>query len=135
MNRLEFLKQILAGFGGFWLAGNNVEAKPVERPEPVSLGIMPVAGYRYYDSKKIEIKIKPGDKTRLKREPENKFDRDAIAVFAMGYKIGYIPRRHNPMIAAMMDQKANINASIAYINQEEEAEGRIWVEVWIGERS
>lgn len=131
MNRLEFLKQILAGFGGFWLAGKRAEAIPAEKPEPVSLGIMPVAGYRYYDGKKIENRIKPGDKARLKREPENKYDRDAIAVYIMGQKIGYIPRRHNPMIAAMMDQKANINASIAYINQEEEAEGRIWVEVWI----
>ncbi len=80
MNRLEFLKQILAAFGGLWLAGKSVEAKPPENQEPVSLGIMPVAGYRYYDGKKIENKIRPGDKTLLKREPENKYDRDAIAI-------------------------------------------------------
>ena len=87
MNRLEFLKQILAVFGGFWLAGKRAEAKPADKPEPVLLGIMPVAGYRYYDGKKIENRIKPGDKARLKREPENKYDRDAIAVYIMGHKI------------------------------------------------
>lgn len=134
MNRLEFLKQILAAFGGLWLAGKSVEAKPPENQEPVSLGIMPVAGYRYYDGKKIENKIRPGDKTLLKREPENKYDRDAIAIYTLGHKIGYIPRRHNPLIALMMDQKAKVNASIAYVNEEEEEEGRVWVEVRMGER-
>lgn len=129
MNRLEFIRQILAIIGGFWLAGKRAEAKPAEKPEPVSLGIMPVAGYRYYDGKEIENRIKPGDKTRLKREPENKYDRDAIAVYIMGHKIGYIPRRLNPVIAIMMDQKANVSATIAYVNEEEEDEGSVWVEV------
>jgi hypothetical protein len=29
----------------------------------------------------------------------------------------------------MMDQQANVNATIAYVNKEEEEEGRVWVEV------
>ncbi|KAF5064221.1 hypothetical protein DSECCO2_286490 [anaerobic digester metagenome] len=78
---------------------------------------------------KNEHKIKPENKTQLKREPENKFGCDAIAVYTMRHKIGFIPRRHNPVIALMMDQQANVNATIAYVNKEEEGEGRVWVEV------
>lgn len=127
MNRIKFLKHVLAKFVSFQLTGKSVKATPVEKPESVSFGIMPVAGYRHDDSEKTVIK--PGDKIHLNREPRNKSDRDAIAVYIQGHKIGYIPRRYNHIIAALMDQKADINASIAYINQEEEAEGRIWVEV------
>lgn len=42
----------------------------------------------------------------LRREPHNKFDRNAVAVFdACGQMLGYIPRQDAPSVAKVLDLK------------------------------
>ncbi len=40
----------------------------------------------------------------LIREPDNEFDRNAIAVWIEGRKVGYIPKKQNVALAAFIDQ-------------------------------
>lgn len=41
----------------------------------------------------------------LVREPDNQHDKNAIAVYVDGKKIGYIPKKQNTVLAQFMDQK------------------------------
>lgn len=45
-----------------------------------------------------------GEKLKLIREPENKYDRLAIRINdSKGNKLGYIPRAKNEVLASLMD--------------------------------
>lgn len=62
-----------------------------------------IAGFQYYDGPKLFSEFKVGDKLILVREPNNKFDIDAIALYWQASKIGFIPRINNAVLAAMLD--------------------------------
>ena len=48
--------------------------------------------------------IKVGKEVVLKPEPDNPKDKDAIAVYLKTYRIGYIPRKKLPVVAACVDE-------------------------------
>lgn len=49
-------------------------------------------------------RLKNGDQVQLCREPDNKYDSNAIRVDSMeGFKLGYIPKGNNPVPARLMD--------------------------------
>ena len=37
------------------------------------------------------------------REPENPYDVNAVALYAGGLRIGYVPRRRNSTVARLLD--------------------------------
>ncbi|KAJ5689130.1 hypothetical protein N7462_003522 [Penicillium macrosclerotiorum] len=60
-----------------------------------------IVGVRYYNGRAT-----PGEHVILKREPENKYDRNAIRVDnVMGSQIGHIPRQLAAKLASYMDGK------------------------------
>jgi hypothetical protein len=46
-----------------------------------------------------------GDRVEFVREPQNTFDRNAVAVYSNGYKVGYVKSRMGPAIfmACLLD--------------------------------
>lgn len=48
--------------------------------------------------------LKPGADVVLVREPDNKFDKNAVAVWVDGERIGYVPKATNRALAAFIDQ-------------------------------
>lgn len=63
-----------------------------------------VAGTTYIEDESVFDEIKEGDKLVLKREPENRFDENAILVLdGKNRKIGYIPEKDNIVFARLMD--------------------------------
>jgi len=64
-----------------------------------------IAGFMFNDDPySLMYELHAGDTMELVREPDNPFDEDAIKVLnRYGNKIGYIPRRYNPVIARLMD--------------------------------
>ena len=56
-----------------------------------------------------------GDRVELVREEENRHDANAIAVYA-GVRIGYIPRKCNADIAAMMDEGRIFEARVLSVD-------------------
>jgi len=49
-------------------------------------------------------KLKGGEALTLVREPTNKFDRNAVAIYLGEDKIGYVPKAHNLVLAQFIDQ-------------------------------
>jgi len=66
---------------------------------------IPVAGVPHYDYEKACMggKLVHGKDLSLKREPNNEFDRKAVAIYAAQYKIGYVPRKVSFKIANQID--------------------------------
>lgn len=64
-----------------------------------------VAGTTFIKNlEEIEVKLELGQHLDLKREPDNKFDNFAIAIYSLdGEKLGYVPRNKNEMLARLMD--------------------------------
>ena len=58
----------------------------------------------------------------LKREPKNKFDDKAVAIYFRNSKIGYIPQEKNEVIANLMDAGKKFSAKL--ISKE-------WKEDWL----
>ena len=48
--------------------------------------------------------LKRGDELTLVREPTNKFDLFAVAIYSGASRIGYVPRRQNAALAQYIDQ-------------------------------
>ena len=46
-----------------------------------------IAGIEYYESYKIQNKLKIGDKLRFKTEPQNRFDENAVEIYYKKYKL------------------------------------------------
>ncbi|MBR7020299.1 MAG: HIRAN domain-containing protein [Lachnospiraceae bacterium] len=72
-----------------------------------------VAGTGYINDKTILDELKNGDVLWLQREPENKFDENAILVLdGKKRKIGYVPESDNTVFSRLMDAGKYLTAKI-----------------------
>ena len=72
-----------------------------------------VAGTTYIEDETVFDEIKEGDKLVLKREPENRFDENAILVLdGKNRKLGYIPEKDNIVFARLMDAGKYLTARV-----------------------
>jgi hypothetical protein len=117
MNRIDFLKQLLAGVSSIFLSGSHIEKKAAAKRE-IRLTSRYVAGFQYYRGAEIENKLKVNDSLLLKREPKNKYDCYAVEVYHGDNKLGYLPREENRVVARMMDQEINVKGRITKINSD-----------------
>ena len=63
-----------------------------------------VAGTSYIKDESVFDDIKEGDKLILQREPENRFDENAILVLdGKKRKLGYVPEKDNIVFTRLMD--------------------------------
>lgn len=69
-----------------------------------------IAGIQFHidmetsEGKKLMKSLKPGVELKLVREPDNKYDRWAIAIYTMSDEmLGYVTRYKNETIARLMD--------------------------------
>ncbi len=65
-----------------------------------------VAGFRHYEGMNLMAQMKEGDLLELVREPENKYDANAISLHWQGKKIGFIPAAINEMLRLLLDTDA-----------------------------
>ena len=61
-----------------------------------------IAGFSYYEGAIAFNKLKIGKKLKLKREPRNKYDKHAVALYRKGLKLGYIPRDKNRHLSLLL---------------------------------
>lgn len=76
-----------------------------------------VGGY-YYELPKFWPLLEVGMKLRLEREPFNSHDARAVAVYFKSHKLGFVPRKHNHVLANLMDQGAEVKAYVYAISKE-----------------
>jgi len=87
-----------------------------QTPQHIIVQDSSVAGIQYHQGRRIWPRLSEGDALRLKRENDNPNDHHAIAVFFRNYKIGYVPRRENKMLARFIDEKRSISAAISRLS-------------------
>ena len=88
--------------------------------EDIHLITLDVAGLYYAENiDKIFPKIEKGDTLNLFREKDNKYDKYAILVKFDGEKIGYVPRRHNKILANLMDAGKELYGIVEEISVED----------------
>ena len=74
-----------------------------------------VAGTTHIKDETVFDEIKVGDKLILQREPENRFDENAILVLDdKKRKLGYIPEKDNIVFARLMDAGKYLTAKVKY---------------------
>jgi hypothetical protein len=62
-----------------------------------------LAGFTYYDGVEVFQKLSIGKTLELVAEPENKYDPNAIAIYFMKKKLGYVPRTENQIISQLLN--------------------------------
>lgn len=127
MQRLLSVIVLLAGV----LVFPAVAAEP-EANAKILLQSSPLAGFRYYEGKRLWEQMKVGDALQLVREADNPYDFNAVRVEWNGHKLGYVPRADNEALARFMDQGSKAEARITRLKKSRKPWQRIEFEVYLG---
>ena len=77
-----------------------------------------IAGIKYRDNyEEMLSKLSEGMEVQLRKDPDNPYDPDAIAVYNGNDHLGYIPKRDIPAIVLNMEDDS-LNAEIEYVDEE-----------------
>ena len=74
-----------------------------------------VQGTKFDNRQKIANLVNPGDTLEMRREPENHFDHDAVALLFRGERVGYIPREIARQLAPVLDRGEKLSAVVKTI--------------------
>jgi len=118
MKRVDFIKKLFSSgaliFVPWGLFNFSKENKNTE------LLRFDIRGFRYYNGPDMIGRMKAGEELTLLREPDNKFDKQAIAVYYQAQKIGFVPREKNEVLSRLMDNKAGkLSAEITQIRNDD----------------
>jgi len=91
----------------------------------------PLAGFRYYEGKRLWSEMKVGDALHLVREPDNSHDANAVRVEWQGHKLGYVPRADNEALAKFMDRGSKAEARITRLKKSRNPWQRMEFEVYL----
>ena len=110
---------------------------PASAAEPgtsakILLQSSPLAGFRYYEGKKLWSEMKVGDFLQLVREPGNSYDPNAVRVEWQGHKLGYVPRADNEALARFMDRGSKAEARITRLKKSRNPWQRMEFDVYLG---
>jgi hypothetical protein len=109
---------------------------PASAAEPtinakILLQSSPLAGFRYYEGKRLWSEMKVGDALQLVREPDNSHDAKAVRVEWQGHKLGYVPRADNEALARFMDRGSKAEARITRLKKSRNPWQRMEFEVYL----
>jgi hypothetical protein len=99
MKRSGFLKTLTALVAIPFAAVENI----LPERKRTALIEVPVRGFQYYDGPGLLGEMGALDRLLLVREPENRYDHNAIAFYYRDHKIGFVPREKNEVLARLMD--------------------------------
>ncbi len=108
MNRLEFLTKCLQS--GLLLTMPEILKENEFSFIPIYDDF--VAGFQYYKGMDLIHSIGAGQSLDLVREPENRYDNQAIAIYWEGQKLGFMPQCNNLIPSALLDAKIPCIATV-----------------------
>ena len=88
-----------------------------------------VAGFRHHEAPRLWPTLRAGAHLDLVRETDNAADADAVAVYWLGRKLGYLPRGESLMAASLLDRRRAISARIQRLVPSAERNRRLRIEV------
>ena len=74
-----------------------------------------LAGYPYHRADGVWPFLRIGELLHLQREPYNRYDPNAIAVYFKNDMLGYIPSSENSLLAQMMDRGERLEVRITQL--------------------
>lgn len=106
------------------------ENRPVRKEHLTNFHI---AGFSYWDGPEAFEHLKVGTRLDLVREPDNKFDAYAVAIYYGDFKLGFVPRSDNHDISKYLDMGLDdiYEVRIQRISPDEHPENQISVIVYI----
>ncbi|MBZ0105567.1 MAG: HIRAN domain-containing protein [Sulfuricella denitrificans] len=110
---------LLAGADSAWAQEPVAEAK-------IYLQSSRLAGFKFYEGRKLWPQMRSGDALKLVREADNPYDANAISVEWQDHKLGHVPRMENAALARFMDHGQQLEARITALAKEKRR-GR-WIE-------
>ena len=127
MIRRNFLK-LFALFGASTtLSANSINNTKEQELKLIELNEFYIAGLWYY---KKDFNASCSSLLTLKRELKNVYDTNAIEVYYKEFKLGYIPRVENKLIAKMMDQNIRIVAKVTKFNVDDAYAHKIKIKLY-----
>lgn len=60
-----------------------------------------IAGFQHWEGALVLSELKAGTELRLKAEPDNPYDPEAVAIYYKKTKLGYIPATENGAVSIM----------------------------------
>ncbi|MBP6335367.1 MAG: HIRAN domain-containing protein [Bacteroidia bacterium] len=114
MKRIDFLRKLIGVASLLFIPVNLLKDK--KRTWLLKFG---VRGFQYYEGPALINGLRPREQLSLVREPENKFDKYAIAIHYGGRKIGFVPAERNEVLSRLMDSgTVDLGAEILSINND-----------------
>jgi len=129
MSRRRFLKTILGT--ALLPVAAIANARLQQQSQTLLLQHSPIAGFQYYEGENLWPLMHIGDELMLKREPDNRYDRHAMAVYWNDNKLGYIPRHENRTLAQLFDHGQKLTAQIRRLQTEAGPWGRVEIAVYL----
>lgn len=114
MKRRRFLTALLVPFLLPWI---NPKARTIPDSRRIEILESPLAGFQYHGGEQVWKRMRTGDPLALVREPDNPYDRQAVALYWKGVKLGYVPRLENTAVAQMLDRGERLSARIVQLRE------------------
>ena len=126
MKRRTFFQRL---FGGLGLAA--VSPIVAARDRSVLIQDSPLAGFQFHPGEEIWPSLTVGAPLALVREPNNRHDANAVAVYFQKVKLGYVPRGENSAIAQMLDRGERLAGSINQLAVDEDPWQRVRFSIFL----
>lgn len=75
------------------------DEKKIDRKQLLNFKI---AGFSYYEGAVVFQELKNSTLLQLVPELDNRYDKNAVALYYNDYKLGYLPRQENRIIARLL---------------------------------
>jgi hypothetical protein len=89
----------------------------------------PVAGFQYYEGERVFNSLRIDAPLQLVRDANNKYDKNAVAIYFRNEKLGFVPRTENCAISSMIDRGEKLSARVVKLEQVKNPWDRIRFEV------
>lgn len=104
------------------------------RPAAAAQGLLiqssPLAGFQYHHGERLWPRLRVGQTVQLVREPDNRYDSQAVRIDWRQRKLGYLPARQNHAVAQLLDRQIQLTARISRLQQAQSPWDRVQLEVW-----
>ena len=97
------------------LIGGHGLSIPVPLATSIVLLRCEIAGTGHHCDEDSGHRLVEAPRLALVREPDNEHDADAVAVHLDGQRVGYIPRRHNTVLARLLDAGTCMHARVVSV--------------------
>lgn len=132
MQRRHFLARLTQALTALGVMPAFARANPYHPDTaPLHLQDCRIAGSHYYDCRAVLANVRAGDPLNLLREPDNRHDPRAIAVFWRRHKLGYLPRLDNAAAASLLDHGHMVSAEVIGVDDPREEWEAVTLRVWV----